>query len=101
MDRSTTIPHSPWATHAMRGFESHYEANKHATANAPGSSYGIVKIDGTWEWYYPQYEIEGDLLDTLKIGTMLRLGQFKRIRLVIDTLRDKLNDTEFILKELT
>lgn len=93
-----TSPHAPWATHAMRGFESQLAARENALKNAPGSSFGTKKIDGTWEWYYPQYEIEMDILDTLPDN----LGvQFKKAKAIIEELREALNDALYKIKVLT
>ena len=92
-------PHAPWATHAMRGFESYVQARIHARTNAPGSYYGIKNIDGTWEWYYPEYEIEGDLLDTWQ--TENPVAQFRKTRIAIGKLREALNDALYEIKVLT
>lgn len=51
----TDAPHQPWATHAMRGFQTMQAAVDHA-AKMGFLQIGLRKIeDGNFEWFYPAY----------------------------------------------
>lgn len=64
MSKTTTVPHLPWATHAMRlprdesKEAGEIECRNHALANCPpGLSFGMRYIveEGKWEWYAPEF----------------------------------------------
>ncbi len=98
-NRASQIPHLPWVTHAMRGFNNYGYAKAHADINAPGIYYGIRCVEGSWEWYYPQYEIEGDLFDIWRSDKPGE--QFENARIIISELREALNEALHEIKMLT